>query len=553
MYSRGGPNPPSTCYTVSKTTSEPDCIDMGTAYWYGGSEMRKQYWPINKVNVPMKAYVSHDTIQDMFGSVVERYFLSSNGTAITMDEDQPLFASINDNKNNQICLKSQNVKPYAYPIFKKVSLTYSVCSSTDIKAIHDATRSQFKKPTGIPNPDLFRKPIWSTWAQYKADINQSIVIDFLDTIEKNNFTIGQLEIDDNWTPKYGDLTFKTSTFPNASIMIAEIHSRNLPVTLWVHPFLNNDSEGFKTAKAKGYLVMNWLGTKPALTNWWNGKDSGVVDFTNPAAANWYLDELKKLQAIGVDSFKFDAGETTYLPVTPYRLHNGAGNPDSYTEAYARTVSKIDLKNRIEIRTGVQTQDLPVMVRQIDKYSTWGYDEGFKTILTTALTFSIFGYPFVMPDYIGGNGYNGNLPSSELYIRWVQANALMPIMQFSYTPWFFKNETVSKITRDMIALHESYGDKFVALARNSTVTGDPIMRPMWWIAPNDEEALTTDSQFMLGDDVLVAPVMDQGVTSRQIYLPSGQWKDELNGQVISGPRTLDYPVKLEDLPRFTKID
>ncbi|XP_050413556.2 myogenesis-regulating glycosidase [Patella vulgata] len=311
---------------------------------------------------------------------------------------------------------------------------------------------------------------------------------------------------------------------------------------------------FLSSKAsKGYLVKDPTGTKPALTTWWEGINAGVIDFTNPSAAEWFLSELWGLQELGVDSFKFDGGETTYLPLTPYKLFNNAGNPDTYVTAYARTIATADKMLRQEYRTGVQTQDLPLMVRMIDKTSTWGYGQGFKTLITTALTFSIFGYPFVLPDYIGGNGYNGDIPDSELYIRWVQANALMPIMQFSYTPWFFQNDTVVKVTRDMIALHEQYADKIIALAKDSIITGDPIIRPMWWIAPNDIPALTCDSQFMLGNDVLVAPVLDKGVTERQIYLPVGTWKDELTGKMINGPVTLNYAVTLEDLPRFTKAD
>ena len=94
---------------------------------------------------------------------------------------------------------------------------------------------------------------------------------------------------------------------------------------------------------------------------------------------------------------------------------------------------------------------------------------------------------------------------------------------------------------------------IDLARESTLTGAPIVRPLWWIAPNDTDALTVDDEFLLGDDLLVAPVVQQGATSRDIYLPAGRWRDELRNEDIDGGRWYnDYRVELDELAYFTKI-
>ena len=81
----------------------------------------------------------------------------------------------------------------------------------------------------------------------------------------------------------------------------------------------------------------------------------------------------------------------------------------------------------------QTQDLPIFVRMLDKNSKWTVDNGLQSLVTTALTMSLGGYAFILPDIIAGNAYEAK-PSEELFIRWVQANALMPAMQFSIPPW-----------------------------------------------------------------------------------------------------------------------
>jgi len=116
--------------------------------------------------------------------------------------------------------------------------------------------------------------------------------------------------------------------------------------------------------------------------------------------------------------------------------------------------------------------------------------------------------------------------------------------------------VVRIAHAMVDLHESYADTIISLAEESTRTGAPIVRPLWWSAggPLDTPTLTVDDQFLLGDDVLVAPVLEQGATARDIYLPRGRWRDELRqGATLGGERWyFAYPAALDELPRFTRL-
>ena len=113
-------------------------------------------------------------------------------------------------------------------------------------------------------------------------------------------------------------------------------------------------------------------------------------------------------------------------------------------------------NMIEVRVGARTQNLPIFVRMLDRESTWGLpDNGLKSVLTASLFMSIIGYPYVLPDMIGGNGYVVH-PDYELFVRWTQLNAFLPAMQFSIPPWHFTNQTnvdVNKICKTMVDLHE----------------------------------------------------------------------------------------------------
>ena len=152
--------------------------------------------------------------------------------------------------------------------------------------------------------------------------------------------------------------------------------------------------------------------------------------------------------------------------------------------------------------------------------------------------------------IGGNGYNG-APSRELYIRWLQVNVFMPAMQISYVPWMYDDQVVQHSV-DMTRLHYQYSDLIINLAWETVNTGAPVNRPVWWLGPTDQTALGIDDEFLLGNQVLVAPVMDEGVVTRDIYLPAGYWLDGNNPDAVPyiGPVWLyNYDAPLYVLPYF----
>lgn len=101
-----------------------------------------------------------------------------------------------------------------------------------------------------------------------------------------------------------------------------------------------------------------------------------------------------------------------------------------------------------------------------------------------------GYPFVLPDMIGGNGYEDNpitrTKSKELYIRWLQANVFMPAMQFSFVPWDFDEQTIV-LSRKYTSLHAEYADYIIERFKLAVQSGHPVNPPVWWISPNDRTA------------------------------------------------------------------
>ncbi len=143
------------------------------------------------------------------------------------------------------------------------------------------------------------------------------------------------------------------------------------------------------------------------------------------------------------------------------------------------------------------------------------------------------------------------PTPELMIRWAQANVFLQVMQFSLAPWDF-GEECSNISRKCAELHLEFLPTLQKFARLAVETGEPIIRPVFWLAPNDEKALICDDQFLVGDEILVAPVLRAKQIKREIYFPPGVWKDYWSGELFSGPAVVEnYPAPLTKLPFFIR--
>ncbi|XP_078657522.1 myogenesis-regulating glycosidase-like [Branchiostoma floridae x Branchiostoma belcheri] len=540
------------------STTDPDFplrdeFQMAGAHWYGCGTVHQQLWPIEKWQRDISPFVSP------FGYMIERYWLSSLGVAIVVGNEVPLFVGMNSRGNGKLSFLAQyNDSPYNNPKGRRPFLEYTVISGPSPLVVHKfAMKKFFCLPRGVPDERMFRSPVWSTWARYKVHVTQRGVLDYAGEISSHGFSNSQIEIDDDFTTKYGDFRFNLKKFPDAKGMVDQLKADDFRVTLWVHPFSNLDSQSFSEGREKGYFLGSHDQAEGGVkaVEWWNGSGA-VVDVTNPRAREWYCSRLRDLQQeSGIDSFKFDAGENLYLP--PHlSAHQPMVNPSDFTTKYVQTVASFG--PMVEVRVGYRNQDLPIFVRMMDKDSNWGYDNGLRTIIPSALTLSILGYPYILPDMIGGNAYEAGfhetrLPDRELFIRWAQVTAFLPAMQFSIAPWQYDEEVV-QISKRYVELHENFVTPLVLkFAEEALRDGSPIIRPLWWLAPSDEQAHVEDSEFLIGDEVLVAPILDQGRTFRDVYLPpGGTWQDCRDDSVHDGGQTLrDVSVPLGDVAYYVR--
>ncbi|XP_068622814.1 myogenesis-regulating glycosidase-like [Battus philenor] len=521
-----------------------DCFDFGDKQWYGGPEQKDQQWPIQKSKIQKYSIISKEEDNS---AISERYWLNSEGHYIYVHPEAPLFVDYHNVLENHICFLAEVTAPYSSQRTHNV-LKYDVWIFDDPKTAQmHAIENYLGKPSGIPDFRMIQYPVWSTWARYSREIDQESLWEFANEIADSGFPNAQFEIDDLWEICYGSLTVDERKLPDFKQLIQDIKSLGFRVTIWVHPFINKDCDPWYTeALEKGYLVLNEENSPDS--SWWNNNGSipGYIDFTNPEAADWYSTRIRNLiETYDIDSLKFDAGESSWSPQIPVQNGDIDLHPGHIVRDYVNTVAQFG--PMIEIRAGMRTQDLPVFVRMVDKDTLWGFDNGLATLVTTLLAMNLNGYPLVLPDMIGGNGYNEK-PSKELFIRWLQANVFMPTLQYSFVPWDHDDETV-EICRRYTQLHADYAEEIAEAMEEAVRSGTPVNPPIWWLDPTDQDALAIWDEFLLGERVLAAPVMTEGAVSRDVYLPRGTWRAP-DGALYEGPIwLLDYPAPLDTLPYF----
>lgn len=533
------------CYHIDWLTNgnSTDCYTLGDRYWYGGGEVKTQRWPLQNENRQSTAYVTGDFFHYQYGGLVENAWLTSDGFVIYSSPQMDLQVSFNASGDDKLCISALQTTQLPHKTLK-----YTICSGQDIKEITKyLSDTVWKKPKSVPDKIMMTNPVWSTWAYYKKDINQTSVMEFAKNILDSKIGWSHIEVDDRWEDCYGNIRFDSNKFPNPSDMIHQLKQLGFRIAFWVHPFANVECDAFWEGDQKGYWIHNNSERNVSqLVLWWNGI-AGYLDTTNPSATEWYINRMKSfIQKYNINGLKFDAGEVSWIPPDSFLLD--AKYVNQFTKQYIETISKLN-DVMVEVRSAHYNQDMNFYLRMLDRNSVWGYENGLKTLIPASLLFFVFGYPFVLPDMIGGND---ELPDRELYIRWMQTNALLPVMQFSYPPWAYDEEVI-EIAREMVNLHRKYAPLFIRLAEEAVVTGVSIIRPLWWIEPNDTISLIIDSEFLVGDELLVAPVLEKGSTNRDIYLPSGKWKDELRDTTLSGPLWLrGYNANLKELPHFTRL-
>ncbi|WP_195574156.1 glycoside hydrolase family 31 protein [Paenibacillus sp. 1001270B_150601_E10] len=416
-------------------------------------------------------------------------------------------------------------------------------------AFRHASSAYFPADGELPDELLFTAPQYNLWIELIYHPTQDKVLEYAEAVLANGMAPGVIMIDDNWHEPYGTWEFHPGRFPDPKAMVDRLHEMGFKVMLWLCPFVSPDSHTFREIEPLGYLLKDAEG-QTAVRRWWNGC-SAILDCTNEQAVEWLHARLHHLQtAYGIDGFKFDAGDLTY-----YRSDDQAAipmDPNGHCEAWG----KVGLSYKLnEYRACWKLAGRPLVQRLRDKGHSWE-GNGLAALIPDALAGGMLGYAFICPDMIGGGSFTdflGDLThlDQELIVRSAQCSALFPMMQFSVAPWRVLDQEHLQYCIDAAKLHARFGAYILELAKQAARDGEPILRHMAYVYPNEQLEEVYD-QFMLGDDLLVAPVLKKGQRSRMVVFPAGTWEDD-QGARIQGPTVEEVEAPLHKLPWYRKVN
>lgn len=388
--------------------------------------------------------------------------------------------------------------------------------------------------------------------------------------------------DANYTVKNGKEFFDYEEFEfpdwgrwnNPKKLIEDLHNEGLKVILWQIPiqkYLNKQFHSQKDADEKqmieaGFCVKDSNGQPYRIPEGWF-KESLLMDFSNPEGKKWWFNKRKYLLDIGVDGFKTDGGEFVFgntLQFADGRTGAEMRNqyPNDYVQAYYDFANNYHQGNGLTFsRAGFTgAQNFP---------AHWAGDErstfsAFKNSLIAGLTSGISGIPFWGWDLAG---FNGDIPSAELFIRSTEMAAFCPIMQYhaeskgefnqDRTPWNIAERTGDF---DAITGYRYYANVRMNLipyiydqSRGASETGLPLMRALFIDYPNDDRTYSIYDQYLFGNNLLVAPIIEEGATERMVYFPDGLWIDLWSNRTIQGPAWLRVESSLMEIPVYVKED
>lgn len=466
---------------------------------------------------------------NLYGNQAQPLLLSANGEVIWSEE--PFEISFTED-SLIICPRGGGI-------------VYSRPGTTLRDAYIYASRNYFPPSGRIPDEALFAFPQYNTWIELMYDQNQKDILQYARAIVENGFPPGVLMIDDNWQEDYGKWHFHPGRFPGPKAMVDSLHQMGFKVMVWVCPFVSPDSDVYRHLRTEGFLLREPGSEEPAIIRWWNGA-SALLDFTHPGAVQWFNDQLQYLVDVyGVDGFKLDAGDPEYyLDVDSHQ----PASPNRHSELFGQFGLRFPLN---EYRAMWKMGGQPLAQRLRDKTHSW---TDLQKLVPHALLEGLAGYPFTCPDMIGGGEYSSflNLEAvdQELIVRSAQCHALMPMMQFSVAPWRILGPREFDAVRQAVQIRQQFKDYILALARDAAQNGEPIMRPMEYAYPHSGYLHIKD-QFLMGEKLLVAPVLEEKASRRTVLLPPGKWRS-YDGKVLTGPQQLTIEVTQESLPYFEKL-
>ncbi|AJR01203.1 Alpha-xylosidase [Enterobacteriaceae bacterium bta3-1] len=394
---------------------------------------------------------------------------------------------------------------------------------------------RYTRLTGRPAlPPAWSFGLWLT-TSFTTNYDEKTVNSFIDGMAERNLPLHVFHFDCFWMKAFQwcDFEWDPETFPDPQGMLKRLKARGLKICVWINPYIGQKSPLFKEGMEKGYLLKRPNGDVWQWDKWQPGQ--GIVDFTNPAACDWYASHLKRLIHMGVDCFKTDFGERIPTDVIwhdgscPQKMHN------HYAFIYNKLVYEVLQQELGKDEAVLFARSASVGAQQFPVH--WGGDcyanyESMAESLRGGLSLGLSGFGFWSHD-IGG--FENTAPA-HVYKRWCAFGLLSSHSRLhgskSYrVPWAYDDEAC-----DVVRFFTEWKCRLMpylyAASAQAAETGSPVMRAMMLEFPDDPGCDYLDRQYMLGDSLLVAPVFSEN-GDVSVYLPTGRWTHLYTNQEVTG--------------------
>ncbi len=399
-----------------------------------------------------------------------------------------------------------------------------------------------------------------------APYNSEVVEDVL-MMEALGIPCGVYWLDRPWGKNktsifgYDDLEYDQERFPETRKMIQWLSKRDIRMLLWICNWAvgpQMEAEAFKN----GYAI-----TVPDVEPD-RGNKQNFIDFTNPKAVAWWKGYIRKVLKDGVAGFKMDRSEerTRYLYESDKTVHNGQTGRQVYND-----YSHLYAKAANEVCREVRGDDFIIMPRAAYTNSaryagfwggdTYGNEWGLRSAIVAGLKASVIGYPIWGSD-TGGYQYFDETTGEKSFVpkagcRWLAYSCFCPIMEvgptFNKGPWEI-DDTLTSIWRMYAIVHDNLTDYTYQCAKEAHKTGMPVMRPLFLVYPEQQQAWDNWQTYLYGSDILVSPVwQDDDTVTQKVYLPKGeQWIDAWDtSKVLKGGQTVTVKCPLHKIPIYIR--
>jgi len=425
----------------------------------------------------------------------------------------------------------------------------------------------YTRLTGLPR----MPPRWSFGHQQwrNAWDSDAQVLEDARRLRSEGIPTSTMWIDNPWQTSYSDHTIDRTRFRDPEAMMATLRQLGYRVIFWSVPFLDAVSDGatpqnpaerlWVQARERNLLVRTTSG-RPYVTITRYGGPSGMpnangspMDWTNPEATAFWVDQLRPVIEAGARGFKLDYAEDVVCELggtrTGFRFFNGDTErrghwfyPQGYHAAYRAALDRWAggdgfLIGRASSWGGQRISDLiwPGDLDNDFSNHEGGRVGGLRAAIHGMVSLAESGFPSFASDT---GGYRGGMPDREVLLRWAEHTALSPFMQLggagtSHNPWAYDPDAV-RIYRGLARLHDDLTPYFIEYAVRASAEGVPPLVSAAVGFPGDPGSARDTEAYLLGDDLFVAPVVTAGATHRMVHVPPGTWVHWWTGTQYNGP-------------------